>query len=117
MANIVAQELYESSAPYPVQRYLTDHPDEFQGLLHARHPADVVRRIAALSAQFTTAPASPVPAVKTTTDAPPPPPQIGSRAAQAPDDDLLSAARSGDWRRYRDTANAADIARMKARGR
>lgn len=115
-SHVLAQEIFESPVPYQVQRYLTEHPDELRNLLNESIPANVIRRVGALSAKLSM-PSSSTPAVKTTTDAPPPPPIIGSRAESSTDDELAQAARSGDFRRYRDTANAADIARMKASGR
>lgn len=118
MPNVVAQEILESPSPYQVQRYLTDHPDEFRSLLNARTPADVIRKVSAISARLSVTPASkPVPMVKTTTDAPDPPPQIGNRTQSPSHDELLSAATSGDQRRYKETANAIDIARMRSQGR
>ncbi len=114
--NVLAQEIYEAPEPYALLRYLTDHPDVRQELLRLDAPYEVIRRINRLSAQLAPPVSSVVPAVKTTTDAPPPPPALGSRA-YAQDDEVLVAARSGDFRRYRDAANAADVARLKARGR
>ncbi len=117
MGNVLAQEISESPVPYAVQRYLTDHPDEWRWLTSQTVPYVVIRHVASLSARLWTPSASPMPAVKTTTDAPPPIPQIGTRPHAPHADELLSAATSGDPRRYKDTANAIDIARMRARGR
>jgi hypothetical protein len=116
MSHIVAQEIVQSPVPYAVQRYLTDHPDQLQGLLRETVPADVIRWLAGLSAHLSPTTTPPAPVVKTTSDAPPPPPQLGTRPHTPDADELLTAARSGDPRRYKEAANAADIARMRARG-
>lgn len=117
MSNVFAQELLEADQPYALLQYFTDHPAEWRGLLRETLPSKVIRHVAAVSARLSLPSAPSVPAVKTTTDAPEPPPSIGSRPASVPNDELLQAARSGDFRRYRDTANAMDIARAKAGGR
>lgn len=116
-AHVLAQEIYESDAPVAVLQHLTQHPEDIHRLLTAPTFAAIARSVGALATRLThnssasTVPS--VPTVKTTTDAPPPPPTLGSRP-HTPEDEVLAAHRSGDFRRFRDAANARDIARMKA---
>ncbi len=109
--NVIAQECVVS--PYGVQMaiYLNEHPEEFARLV-SLEAVDLVRAMGRLEARFEDAPARP--ALKTVTDAPPPPPSIRARAA-APADEIEAALAAGDFRRYKQLANARDIANAARR--
>lgn len=70
-------------------------------------PAAALVELGKLDARLS-APAQ-TPSLKTTTSAPPPPPSILNRAT-APADEVDAALASGDFRRYKELANARDIA-------
>lgn len=109
--NVIAQECVVS--PYGVQMavYLNEHPEEFARLV-SLEPVDLVRAMGRLEARFEDAPARP--ALKTVTDAPPPPPSIRPRAT-VPSDEIEAALAAGDFRRYKQLANARDIANAARR--
>jgi hypothetical protein len=87
--------------------YLADHLDLTRELV-AMPPASALVKLGEVWTQISGPAGSPRPP-SSVTKAPPPPPEIGSRASM-PADEIEAARASGDWRRYRDAANARDIA-------
>lgn len=106
--NAVAQEILESSAPDKLLVHLSEHPEELEALSRLS-PAGVIRRMAVLGAQLDT-PAIPPP--KTVSSAPAVTTTLGTRPA-VPGDPVQSAIKSGDFSRYREAANAREIAALK----
>lgn len=86
--------------------HLATHIAETQRIARLS-PAAALVELGKLDAQLSN-PAR-TPSLKTTTSAPPPPPSITNRAT-VPADEIEAALASGDFRRYKQLANARDIA-------
>lgn len=106
--NAVAQEIVESPNAVKLLVHLSDHPDELAKLA-TLSPAGVIRAMAKLDAQLES-PA--IPPRKTVSTAPALTTTLGSRPA-VPGDPLKAAIESGDYLRFRDAANARDMAGVK----
>jgi hypothetical protein len=106
--NAVAQEIVESPSAVKLLVHLSEHPDELDALATLT-PAAVIRRMAKLEAQLD-APA--IPPRKTVSTAPPLTTTLGTRPSVA-GDPIDSAIKSGDYLRFRDAANARDMAGVK----
>lgn len=106
--NAVAQEIVESPVAAKLLVHLSEHPDDLAALSRMS-PAAVIRNMAKLEA-YMDLPASPPP--KRITSAPAVTTTLGQRPA-VPGDALERSKREGDYARYRDLANARDMASMK----
>jgi len=106
--NAVAQEIVESPVAARLLVHLSEHPDEMEALSRM-NPAAVIRRMAKLEAQLDS-PA--IPPRKTITTAPAVTTTLGSRPA-VPGDAIGAAITQGDYAKYRDLANARDMAGVK----
>ena len=104
-ANAIAQEIVESPQAVKLLLHLSEHPDEFARIA-SLNPAGVIRAMAKLESQLDT---PVVPPPKTQTSAPAVTTVLGSRPA-VPGDALKSAVQSGDFTRYREAANAREMA-------
>ena len=106
--NAIAQEIMESAMPVKVMAHLSEHPEVLEEL-RSLSPAGVIRRMAKIEASLES-PA--VPPTKTVSSAPALTTTLGSRPA-VPGDAVQSAIKAGDFSRYREAANAREIAAMK----
>lgn len=110
-AHILGQELLMSEAAPQIASYLSEHPDEVQRILALPSFDGIIRAIGRLEARLThseTASNTRQP-VRTVTKAPAPPVTLG-RKVEVPADEESSALSDGDFRRYRDAANARELA-------
>lgn len=105
--NMVAQEVMTSEMAPALLAHFADHPDDLSEMLD-KSPAEIIRAIGRLEARLAPS-GKPGPLPKTISSAPPPPPQVLSRAS-VPNDDLDGALAAGDFRRYKELANARDLA-------
>lgn len=105
--NAIAQEIVESENPVKLLLHLSEHPDEFTRISQLS-PAGVIRAMARLEKELDT-PAIPPP--KTISSAPALTTTLGSRPA-VPGDPLKAAEKSGDYSKWRELANAREIAAM-----
>lgn len=116
--NAIAQAVVESEAAMPLLVHFStpDGQKEWAELMQAPTPAAMLRKFGRIEARFVStgspavdakaAPAKPV------TSAPAPPTTLGRQPHVSPDR-AAAAVKSGDFRAYRDAADAADLATLR----
>lgn len=115
----LGQALIASPVAPSLILHFAEHPDDFQriGALGTTNLPAALRELGKLEARYDTAsPASAQLAIppKTVSSAPTPPTTLGTRPADPADAEAGAIAR-GDFRAFRDAANARDAARVRTR--
>jgi hypothetical protein len=105
----VMQLLHESDLSVDVLYHLSKHPAEVRALA-AMEPLAAAKTIGSLETRLSGDTSRP--AAKTTSDAPRPPTTLGTKPA-VPGDDVEAAVKAGDFSRYRELANAREMAGAK----
>ena len=107
--HILAQEIFVSPQSAQIMAHLSAHQDEFDRLASLTSIESIARAIGRLEAKLESPSAAPALAIVPTSTAPPPSRTLGTRVT-TPADDVQSAVKEGDFRRFREAENRRAVA-------